>query len=110
MGARDYYGENNAWVYRWDVQHNAGDLVELMGGKEAFVRNLDATFNEWLGRPKYEFYAQLPDHTGNVGQYSMGNEPSLHIPYLYNYAGAPWKVQHRIRSVVPQRPDGDARR
>lgn len=102
MGARDYYGENNAWVYRWDVQHNAGDLVELMGGKEAFVRNLDATFNEWLGRPKYEFYAQLPDHTGNVGQYSMGNEPSLHIPYLYNYAGAPWKVQHRIRSLVHQ--------
>ena len=102
MGARDYYGENNAWVYRWDVQHNAGDLVELMGGKEAFVRNLDVTFNEWLGRPKYEFYAQLPDHTGNVGQYSMGNEPSLHIPYLYNYAGAPWKTQHRIRSLVHQ--------
>ncbi len=101
-GARDYYDENNAWVYRWDVQHNVGDLVELMGGKEAFVRNLDATFDEWLGRPKHEFYAQLPDHTGNVGQFSMGNEPSLHIPYLYDYAGAPWKTQRRIRSLVHQ--------
>ena len=102
MGAREYYGENNAWVYRWDVQHNAGDLVKLMGGPQQFVRNLDATFSEWLGKSKYEFYAQLPDHTGNVGQFSMGNEPSLHIPYMYNFAQAPWKTQKRIRSLVHQ--------
>ena len=102
MGAREYYGENNGWVYRWDVPHDVAGLVELMGGREAFVRNLDATFREWLGRSKYEFYAQLPDHTGNVGQYSMGNEPSLHVPYLYVYAGAPWKTQQRVRSLVRQ--------
>ena len=42
----------------------------------------------------------LPDHTGNVGQFSMANEPSLHIPYLYNYAGAPWKTQKRIRQLL----------
>lgn len=102
LGAREYYGENNAWVYRWDIQHNVGDLVKLMGGPERFIRNLDTTFSEWLGKPKYEFYAQLPDHTGNVGQFSMGNEPSLHIPYLYNYAQAPWKTQQRIRSLVHQ--------
>ena len=102
MGAREYYGENNAWVYRWDVQHNAGDLVKLMGGPDQFIRNLDATFSEWLGRSKYEFYAQLPDHTGNVGQFSMGNEPSLHIPYMYNFAQAPWKTQKRIRSLIHQ--------
>ena len=102
MGARDYYGENNAWVYRWDVPHNVGDLVALMGGSQQFVKNLDNMFNEWLGRSKYEFYAQLPDHTGNVGQYSMGNEPSLHIPYLYNAAQAPWKTQYRVRSLVHQ--------
>jgi len=53
-----------------------------------------------LGRGKYEFYAQLPDHTGNVGQFSMANEPSLHIPYLYNYAGQPWKTQKRIRQML----------
>lgn len=102
LGARDYYGENNAWVYRWDVQHNVNDLAELMGGKDKLASYLDATFNEWLGRSKYEFYAQLPDHTGNVGQYSMGNEPALHIPYLYNYARQPWKTQQRIRSLVHQ--------
>lgn len=102
MGAREYYGENNAWVYRWDVQHNISDLIEMMGGKDAFVKALDATFTEPLGRSKYVFYAQLPDHTGNVGQFSMANEPSLHIPYLYNYAGQPWKTQKRIRKLLDE--------
>ena len=102
MGARDYYGENNGWVYRWDVPHNVADLINLMGGQEKFIENLNRTFNEPLGRSKFEFYAQLPDHTGNVGQFSMANEPSLHIPYLYNYAGQPWKTQKRIRTLLKQ--------
>jgi predicted alpha-1,2-mannosidase len=100
MGARGYYGENNAWIYRWDVPHNIPDLIQLMGGEDAFVSELDAMFTEPLGRSKYAFYAQLPDHTGNVGQFSMANEPSLHIPYLYNYAGQPWKTQKRLRKLL----------
>lgn len=107
MGAREYYGENNGWVYRWDVPHNVSDLIELMGGPEKFAANLDRTFAEPLGRGKYDFYSQLPDHTGNVGQFSMANEPSLHVPYLYNYAGKPWKTQKRIRQMLDTwfRPD-----
>ena len=27
LGARDYYDENNGYIYRWDVQHNIGDLI-----------------------------------------------------------------------------------
>ena len=53
-----------------------------------------------MGRGKREFYEQLPDQTGNIGQFTMANEPSLHIPYLYNYAGAPWKTQKRVRQVL----------
>jgi len=100
MGARDYYGENNGWVYRWDVQHNIPDLIGLMGGNESFVEELDAMFAEPLGTSKYKFYALLPDHTGNVGQFSMANEPSLHVPYLYNYAAQPWKTQKSIRKLL----------
>lgn len=102
MGARHYYDENNAWTYRWDVQHNIPDLIDLMGGNESFVNELDAMFAEPLGRSKYAFYAQLPDQTGNVGQFSMANEPSLHIPYLYNYAGQPWKTQKYIRKLIQE--------
>ena len=100
LGARGTYGENNAWIYRWDVQHNIADLISLMGGKEIFVHNLDGMFSQPLGKGKYAFYAQLPDQTGNVGQFSMSNEPALHIPYLYNYAGQPWKTQKRIRALL----------
>ena len=100
MGAREYYDENNGWVYRWDVQHDIPGLIGLMGGSAAFVKKLDETFSTPLGRSKFEFYAKLPDHTGNVGQFSMANEPSLHIPYLYDYAGAPWKTQKRIRQLL----------
>lgn len=102
QGARNYYDENNGWTYRWDVQHNPADLIDLMGSPENFIKNLDQTFREPLGTGKYAFYAQLPDHTGNVGQFSMANEPSLHIPYLYNYAGQPWKTQKRIRDLITQ--------
>lgn len=102
QGAREYYGENNAWVYRWDVPHNVGDLIAIMGGTDRFIENLNQTFREPLGRGKYSFYAQLPDHTGNVGQFSMANEPSLHIPYLYNYAGQPWMTEKRIRTLLKE--------
>lgn len=102
QGAREYYGENNAWIYRWDVPHNVANLVEMMGGKDAFENNMEQMFREPLGRSKFDFYAQLPDHTGNVGQFSMANEPSLHIPYLYNYVGKPWKTQKRIHELIHQ--------
>jgi predicted alpha-1,2-mannosidase len=102
MGARKYYGENNGWVYRWDVQHNIPDLINLMGGNDEFVNSLDSMFTQSLGKSKFEFFAQLPDHTGNVGQFSMANEPSLHIPYLYNYAGQAWKTQKYIRKLLSE--------
>lgn len=102
LGARDYYDENNGYIYRWDVQHNIGDLISMIGGDKAFVSDLDSMFNEPLGMSKWSFYSFLPDHTGNVGMFSMANEPSLHIPYLYNYAGQPWKTQKRIRTLLNQ--------
>jgi predicted alpha-1,2-mannosidase len=102
LGAREAYGENNGWVYRWDVQHHLSDLVSMMGGADAFDAALDAMYREPLGEGKYSFYAHLPDHTGNVGQFSMANEPSLHIPYLYVYAGKPWKTQKRIHTLMDQ--------
>ncbi|MFI3261751.1 MAG: GH92 family glycosyl hydrolase [Rikenellaceae bacterium] len=100
-GGRLYYDENNGYIYRWDVQHNVGDLINLIGGKDVFCMALDSLFNTPLAYQKYYFYVNFgPDHSGNVGQFSMGNEPSLHIPYLYNYAGQPWMTQKRVRSLV----------
>jgi predicted alpha-1,2-mannosidase len=99
-GGRDYTTENNGYTYDWDVQHDLRGLFELMGGRAEAEAKLDQLFREPLGMSKYEFWAKFPDASGLVGQFSMGNEPSLHIPYLYNYLGAPWKTQKRVRMLL----------
>jgi predicted alpha-1,2-mannosidase len=100
MGGRDYTTENNAYTYDWDVQHDLDGLFHLMGGYAKAESKLDQLFREDLGRSKYAFWATFPDASGLVGQFSMGNEPSLAIPYLYNHLGAPWKTQKRIRMLL----------
>ena len=100
MGARDYYDENNGYTYTWDVAHDYDGLIERMGGREKAEANLDQLFREPLGRSKYAFQAKLPDSTSMVGQFSMGNEPSFAIPFIYNRLGAPWKTQKRLRMLL----------
>ncbi len=99
-GGRDYYDENNGYTYAWQGQHDIQGLIKLKGGPQEFTKELDQLFREGLGRTKYQYWAKFPDATGMVGQFSMGNEPSFHIPYLYNYAGEPWKTQKRIRFLL----------
>jgi predicted alpha-1,2-mannosidase len=100
MGGRDYYDENNAYTYTWDVMHDIAGLTALMGGATKTEANLDQLFRESLGRSKYAFQAKFPDSTSMAGQFSMGNEPSLAIPYIYNRLGAPWKTQKRVRMLL----------
>ena len=57
-----------------------------------------------------EIQDNASDVTGLIGQYAHGNEPSHHILYLYNYAGAPWRTQELARKVMDElyhsNPDG----
>ena len=100
MGGRDYYDENNGYTYTWDVPQDFSGLFTLMGGTEEAEANLDQLFREPLDRSKYEFQAKFPDSTSMVGQFSMGNEPSFAIPYIYNRLGVPWKTQKRVRMLL----------
>ena len=100
QGGRDYTTENNGYTYDWDVQHDLQGLFTLMGGRAQAEAKLDQLFREPLGMSKYAFWAKFPDASGLVGQFSMGNESSLHIPYLNNYLGSPWKTQKRVRMLL----------
>lgn len=90
------YTEANAWHYRFFVPHAVNDHIALLGGDAAFIAKLDSLFHADSALPgKYQ-----PDISGMIGQYAHGNEPCHHVAYLYNYAGAPWKTQERVREIM----------
>ena len=101
QGGRDYFTECNGWVNTFIVQHDVAGLIQLIGNREKFIQKLDALFTEgYDGELKFVFLAQYPDSTALIGQYPQGNEPGFHIPYLYCYAGAPWKTQRCVRQIM----------
>ncbi len=72
--------EADSWIYTWFVPHDVDGLIALFGGEEAFVARLD------------EFFAD--------GHFEVSNEPSFHVPFLYNYAGAPERTQEVVRQTL----------
>lgn len=100
QGGRDYFTEVDAWIYTFGVQHDVAGLIRLFGGRDAFNAKLDRLFTEQYGTAKYAFLGQFPDATGLIGLYAQGNEPSFHIPYLYDFSGQPWKTQRRVRQIM----------
>ncbi len=99
QGGRAYFAECNAYTFNFSVWHDVEGLAELMGGKEALCGRLDELFTT-PAPGKYPFLDQFPDSTGLMGMFCMGNEPSFHIPYLYNYCGRPWMTQRRLRTII----------
>jgi len=100
QGGRDYFTEVDSWLYTFSVQHDVAGLIHLMGGRSSFNEKLDRLFVEQYGTSKFHFLDQFPDATGLVGLYAQGNEPSFHIPYLYDFSGQPWKTQRRVRQLM----------
>ncbi len=102
LHGRDYYDESNGWIYRFGLQYNIQDLIDMMGGRDTFIANLDTLFSKPFSLPRHVQLFRYHNQTGIVGHFSMGNEPSFHIPYLYNYVGQPWKTQERMRELTKQ--------
>ena len=101
QGGRKYYAENNAYIYNFCAQHDVSGMVALHGGREAMAAKLDQLFIEqYDGVLKSTFLMQYPDATGLMGQFCMGNEPSFHIPYLYNHCGQAWKTQRKVHELI----------
>lgn len=91
------FTEGNAWQYYWYVPHDVEDLINLTGGKKAFLNKLDTFFS----------LEEHDEHINNnasgfIGQYAHGNEPSHHVAYLYNYAGQPAKTQYYVNKILTE--------
>ncbi|WP_405590470.1 GH92 family glycosyl hydrolase [Streptomyces sp. NBC_01092] len=84
--------EGTAAQYTWMVQHNPAGLFAAMGGRDAALKRLDAFFHDADGTWAF---------TGSGGEKSeLDNEPSINVPYLYAYAGAPHKTQETVRAAM----------
>lgn len=110
----DAFTEGNSWHYSWSVFHDVQGLIDLMGGKESFIAMLDSVFRmppvfnaDYYGGVIHEIREM---QIANMGQYAHGNQPIQHMPYLYGYAGAPWKTQYWVREIMNRMyhdgPDG----
>ncbi|MFE3262950.1 GH92 family glycosyl hydrolase [Streptomyces sp. NPDC059215] len=84
--------EGTAAQYTWMVQHNPAGLFAAMGGRDKALDRLDTFFHNADGSWAF---------TGSGGDKSeMDNEPSINVPYLYDYAGAPYKAQETVRAAM----------
>ena len=100
------YTEANSWQYSFYVPQDISGLINLMGGKAEFEKQLDKLFTakqETSGR-------EQADITGLIGQYAHGNEPSHHMAYLYNFVNKPTKTQGKVHQILNElyqnAPDG----
>ena len=91
------YTEGSAWQYSWYMPHDNAGLIHMLGGDAALQNKIDMEFD---AKVDDTVYAHMEDISGLIGHYAHGNEPSHHVAYLYNYAGAPWKTQKRLTQVV----------
>ena len=110
----DAFTEGNSLHYTWSVFHDVQGLIDLMGGKENFVKQLDNVFSmppdfddSYYGGTIHEIREM---QIVNMGNYAHGNQPIQHMIYLYNYANVSYKAQEKIRDVLAKlysaTPDG----
>ncbi|MGW3462920.1 GH92 family glycosyl hydrolase [Streptomyces olivaceoviridis] len=86
--------EGTAAQYTWMVPHDPAGLFAALGGRQAALARLDDFFHDADGGWAF---------TGNGGTKSeLDNEPSINVPYLYDYAGAPYKTQETVRAAMRQ--------
>jgi predicted alpha-1,2-mannosidase len=101
--------EGNSWNYSFYMPQDIPHYIGMMGGERVFIRRLDSLFNMHLD-DKYFKETEDVTRVGIIGNYVHGNEPSHHIPYLYNWTSKPWKTQEKIpmilKSMYRNAPDG----
>ena len=72
MQARGLY-QGTIWQYRWFVPFDVKGLIELIGGEEKYLAQLNHFYKDDL--------------------YNHANEPDLQVPLMFNMSKEPWKSQ-----------------
>lgn len=101
------YTEANAWTFAFTAAHDGAGLAKLHGGREAFAARLDEFFAtpetaeaRFAGSYKRVIHEMTEARDVRMGMYAHSNQPAHHIPWLYVFAGQPWKTQAITREVL----------
>ncbi|PKB18834.1 GH92 family glycosyl hydrolase [Flavobacterium sp. 5] len=94
------FQEGNAWQYTFYVPHDVEKLVETLG-KKTFNDRLETIFevsqkNVFGGGTKIDAFAGLS------GFYNHGNQPNLHISWLFNFSGKPYLTQKWVHAICDE--------
>ena len=93
------FQEGNAWQYTFYVPHKPKELINLLG-EDKFVKRLDSIFTV---SEKTKFGGEEIDaFAGLKYLYNHGNQPNLHIAWLFNYTDHPWLTQKWIRKICDE--------
>jgi predicted alpha-1,2-mannosidase len=99
------YTETDGWNYAFTAQQDGNGLANLYGGKKALEDKLDQFFAtpekaDHPGGYTGIIHEMVEARAVRLGQLGMSNQPSHHIPYMYDYAGAPSKTQAIVREIM----------
>lgn len=91
------FQEGNATQYTFYVPQNPKALISAVGDS-SFNARLDGIFeasakNDFGGGKTIDAFA------GINALYNQGNQPNLHIGWLFNFSGKPWLTQKWIRQI-----------
>ncbi|WP_112262140.1 GH92 family glycosyl hydrolase [Lentzea terrae] len=99
------YTETNGWNMAFTVPHDGQGLANLYGGRDKLAQKLDQFFTspetaKFPGGYGGVIHEMVEARDVRMGQYGHSNQPSHHIPYMYNYTGKPARTAEKVREVL----------
>jgi putative alpha-1,2-mannosidase len=91
------FQEGNAWQYTFYVPHDPEALIKKIG-QDKFNARLDSIFT-LSQKNAFGGGTTLDAFSGLAGLYNQGNQPNLHISWLFNYSGKPSLTQKWVRAI-----------
>jgi predicted alpha-1,2-mannosidase len=88
----DDYVEGSGAQYLWMVPFDPKGLFEMLGGTDKASARMDRFF--------YNPDGGLAVTKSGTAHAELDNEPSIASPWLYDFAGTPWKTQEIVRAAM----------
>nr|WP_282055825.1 glycoside hydrolase domain-containing protein [Maribacter luteus] len=72
--------EGTLWQYRWHAHYDVDGMVDMLGSKALYTEQLEYFFDNHL--------------------YNHGNQPDIHVPWMFNYSNKPWLTQKWVNQIL----------